>query len=93
MSADLAMHEIHSREEFEGLKLARTGVIVNLDTPTRKATAHRPWCERLRGVDFETKVIENEGRTAATTTSFAQTTPSRLSVRTPARSARRGIAL
>jgi hypothetical protein len=38
-------HEIRSRDEFDGLRLARAGVIVNVDTPTRKATAHRPFCE------------------------------------------------
>ena len=63
VSVELETHEIRSRKEFEGLKHARAGVIVNVDTPTSRATAHRPSCEYLSVGHFETKVIANEGRT------------------------------
>lgn len=59
---EIEMHEIRSRAEFEGLKLARTGVIVVVDVPKGMSTAHRPFCEYPSSEDFGTKVIENRGR-------------------------------
>jgi hypothetical protein len=63
MTTGLETQEIRSREEFERLQAAKTGVIVNVDEPTKKATAHRPGCDRISVKDFETKVIENGGQT------------------------------
>jgi hypothetical protein len=57
------MHEIRSQAEFDGLKAAKAGVIVNVDKNQGTATAHKPWCAHPSRADFESKVIENRGRT------------------------------
>lgn len=62
MTTGLETHEIRSREEFDRLRHSKAGVIVNVGTPTRRATAHRPWCEQISGDDFEMKVVDNGGQ-------------------------------
>lgn len=54
--------KILTPEAFSRAKAMPSGVIVNVDLPTKKATAHRPSCDWLTEEHFATKVIRNNGR-------------------------------
>lgn len=57
--------KILTEEAFRRAKAMPSGVIVNVDLPTKRATAHRPSCDYVSAEHFDMKVIQNKGRNGA----------------------------